>query len=76
MEKVLNITRNEDGTYTLNRLTHEQMSALQSALIQKCVDLLFLKERKRREGLNLNALAEYCLAFSEEASDQLSDLGF
>ena len=76
MKKVLNITRHEDGTYTLNRLTLEQMQALQSALINNCVTLIQLKERKQREGLDLNAVAAFYLDFSYEASNQLSDLGF
>ena len=76
MKKVLNITKHEDGTYTLNRLTHEQMHAIQSALINNCVTLLQLKEKKQREGLDLNAIATFYLAFSYEASNQLEDLGF
>ena len=76
MKKVLNITKHEDGTYTLNRLTHEQLQALQSALIQNWVALLQLKERKQREGLHLNVVATFNLAFAEEASNQLSDEGF
>lgn len=76
MKKILNITENQDGTYTLSNLTVEQMQALQSALINNCVDLLQLREKKRREGLDLNAVAEFYLAFSYEASNQLSDLDF
>lgn len=76
MKRILNITENQDGTYTLSNLTVEQMQALQSALINNCVHLLFIKERKQREGLDLNAVASFYLAFSKEASNQLSDLGF
>lgn len=77
MKKILNITENQDGTYSLSNLTVEQMQALQSALIQNWVSLLHLKERKQREGLDLNAVAAFYLAFAEEASNQLSDdLGF
>ena len=76
MKKVLNITKHEDGTYTLNRLTHEQMEALQSALIQNWVELRYLKEKKQREGLDLNAVAAFNIAFADEASEQLANLGF
>ena len=76
MKKILNITENQDGTYSLSNLTLEQMQALQSALINNCVSLLQLKERKQREGLDLNAVAAFYLDFSYEASNQLDDLGF
>ena len=77
MKKILNITENQDGTYSLSNLTLEQMQALQSALIHNWVDLLDLKKRKQREGLDLNVVATIYLAFAEEASNQLSeDFGF
>ena len=76
MKKILNITENQDGTYTLSNLTVEQMQALQSALINNCVSLIQLKERKQRKGLDLNAVAAFYLAFSYDASNQLSDEGF
>lgn len=76
MKKVLNIIKHEDGTYTLNRLTHEQMAAIQSALIQNWIELLHLKEKKQREGLDLNAVAAFYLAFADDASEQLANLGF
>ena len=76
MKKILNITENQDGTYTLSNLTLEQMQALQSALINNCVSLIQLKERKQREGHDLNAVAAFYLAFSYDASNQLSDEGF
>lgn len=73
MIKILNITENNDGTYSLNDLTVEQMQALQSALIQNWVALLHLKKRKQRLGLDLNAVAEFYLVFAEIASNQLSE---
>lgn len=76
MKKILNITENQDGTYTLSNLTVEQMQALQSALINNSIELIRLKERKQREGLDLNAVAAFYLAFSYEASNQLSNEGF
>ena len=76
MKKILYITENQDGTYSLSNLTVEQMQALQSALIKNCVSLIQIKERKQREGLDLNAVAKFNLAFSYEASNQFSDEGF
>ena len=76
MKKILNITEHKDGTYTLNHLTHEQMNAIQSALIQNWIELKHLKERMQREGRDLNDVAAYYLTFADEASDQMSDLGF
>lgn len=73
MKRILNITENNDGTYSLSNLTVEQMQALQSALIHNYGALLDLKERKQREGLDLNAVAAFYLAFAEEASIQLRD---
>lgn len=76
MKKILNITEHKDGTYSLNHLTHEQMWALQSALINNCVDLKELREKKQAEGRDLNDVAAYNLTFAYEASNCLSDLGF
>lgn len=76
MKKILNITEHKDGTYTLNHLTHEQMNALQAALINNWVSLKELREKKQAEGHDLNDVATYYLAFADEASDQMSDLGF
>ena len=76
MKKILNITEHKDGTYSLNHLTHEQMWALQSALINNCVGLKELREKKQAKGQVLNAVAAYNLTFAFEASNQMSDLGF
>lgn len=76
MKKVLNITEHQDGTYSLNHLTHEQMNAIQSALIQNWTDLRELQERLHAEGHDLNAVAAYYLTFANEVSDQLTDMGF
>ena len=76
MKKILNITEHKDGTYSINHLTHEQMNALQSALVENWTSLTHLKERKQREGSDLNDVAAYYLTFADEASDQMSDLGF
>ncbi len=72
MEKVLNITEHKDGTYTLNHLTVEQMHAIQSALVNNWISL----KKKQVEGHELNDVAAYNLTFADEASDQMSDLGF
>lgn len=72
MEKVLNITEHKDGTYTLNHLTSEQMHAIQSALINNWISL----KKKQAEGHDLSDVASYNLTFADEASDQMSDLGF
>ena len=72
MKKVLKITEHKDGTYTLNHLTREQMHAIQSALINNWLWL----EEKQLEGHDLSDVAAYNLTFADEASDQLSDLGF
>ena len=76
MKKILNITEHKDGTYSLTHLTHEQMSALQSALINNWVSLKELREKKQAEGHDLNEVAAYNLTFAYEASDQMLDLGF
>ena len=76
MKKVLNITEHKDGTYSLNHLTHEQMNALQSALVNNWVSLKELREKKQAEGNDLNDVAAYNLTFAYEASDNMSDLGF
>lgn len=76
MKTILNITEHKDGTYSLNHLTHEQMAAIQSALVQNSVSLRELKEKKQADGHKLNPLAEFFLDFANEASDQIVDLGF
>ena len=76
MKKVLNITEHKDGTYSINHLTDEQMNALQSALINNWVSLKELREKKQAEGRDLNDVAAYYLTFADEASDQMSNLGF
>ena len=76
MKKVLNITEHRDGTYSLNHLTHKQMRALQCALINNYVDLKELREKKQAEDRDLNDVAAYNLTFADEASDQMSSLGF
>lgn len=76
MKTILNITEHKDGTYSLNHLTHKQMAAIQSALVQNSVSLRELKEKKQAEGHELNSLAEFFLDFANEASDQITDLGF
>ena len=76
MKKILNITEHKDGTYSFNHLTHEQMNALQSALINNWVSLKELREKKQTEGHDLNEVAAYYLTFADEASDQMSNLGF
>lgn len=76
MKKVLNITEHKDGTYSLNHLTHKQMAAIQSALINNWVSLKELREKKQAEGHDLNDVAAYYLTFAYEASDQMSNLGF
>lgn len=76
MKKILNITEHKDGTYSINHLTHEQMNALQSALINNWVSLKELREKKQTEGHDLNEVAAYYLTFADEASDQMSNLGF
>ena len=64
MKKVLNITEHKDGTYSLNHLTHDQMAAIQSALVQNSVSLRELKEKKQADGHELNSLAEFFLDFA------------
>ena len=76
MKKVLNITEHEDGTYTLNHLTFEQMHAVQNALIQNTLSLSDLQGQKWAEGHDLNPVAAFSLKFAEDASDQLLELGF
>lgn len=76
MKTILNITEHKDGTYTLNHLTHEQMAAIQSALVQNSVSLRELKEKKQADGHKLNSLAEFFLDFTNEASNQIVDFGF
>lgn len=76
MKKVLKITEHKDGTYSLNNLTHIQVEAIQCALIQNWNNLRELQESLHAEGLDLNAVATYYLTFANEASDQLTDMGF
>lgn len=76
MKKILDITEHKDGTYSLNHLTSAQMAAIQSALVQNSVSLRELKEKKQADGHKLNPLAEFFLDFANEASDQITDLGF
>ena len=76
MKKILDITEHKDGTYSLNHLTFAQMAAIQSALVQNSVSLRELKEKKQAEGHDLNSLAQSFLDFANEASDQITDLGF
>lgn len=52
------------------------MAAIQSALVQNSVSLRELKEKKQADGHKLNPLAEFFLDFANEASDQITDLGF
>ena len=76
MKKVLNITEHKDGTYSLNKLTHDQMAAIQSALIQNTISLRGLQLQKQAEGTELNRVATFSLQFADDASDQLLELGF
>ena len=76
MKKVLNITEHKDGTYTLSHLTFEQIHAIQSALSQNTIRLRALQLLKQAKGHDLNPVAASCLKFSENASDQLLELGF
>ena len=76
MKKLLNITEHKDGTYSLNHLTHDQMAAIQSALIQNTISLGEVQGQKWAEGHELNPMAAFSLQFAEDASDQLLDMGF
>lgn len=76
MKKVLDITKHKDGTYSLNHLTHEQMNAIQCALIQNRNGLKELQEEMRANGHDLNDVVSYYLTFADEASDQMTELGF
>ena len=76
MKKVLNITEHRDGTYTLNHLTFEEMAAIQNALIQNTISLRDIQKQQQAKGHDLNPVATYSLQFSEDATDQLLDLGF
>ena len=76
MKKVLNITKHVDGTYSLIHLTHEQLNTIQAALIQMRNDLKELQEEMRAEGYDLNNVVSYYLTFADEASDQMTELGF
>lgn len=76
MEKILDITEHKDGTYSLNHLTHDQLAAIQSALVQNYVTLRELKNKKQDEGHDLNCLAQSFLEFADKASNQIAYLGF
>ena len=76
MKKLLIITEHKYGTYSLNHLTHEQMQAIQSALIQNSITLGELQMKKQAEGSDLNPWAESSLKFAVDASTQLLDMGF
>ena len=76
MKKVLNITEHKDGTYSLNHLTHDQMAAIRSALIENSVRLGELQMKKLSEGHALNPWAASSLKFAIDASTQLLDMGF
>lgn len=76
MKKVLNITEHNDGTYTLNHLTFEQMHAIYSALIQNTITLGELQMKKQAKGCNLNPVAVSSLQFATDASNELLDMGF
>ena len=76
MKKLLNITEHKDGTYSLNHLTHDQMAAIRSALIQKSISLGELQMKKQADGHELNPWAASSLKFAVDASTQLLDMGF
>lgn len=76
MKKILNVTKHSDGTYSLNHLTHAQMAAIQNALVQNYVFRRDLKKKKQDEGHDLNSVAQSFLDFADQASDQITDLGF
>ena len=64
------ITEHQNGTYTLNNLTFDELQIICSA----CVDLINEVNERESEGKKLNDYSKKSRKFADELSDEITDI--
>lgn len=64
------ITEHQNGTYSLNNLTFDELQYICSA----CIELTNERNKRAREGKTLNEFSQKSREFCDKLSDEITDV--